>query len=91
MEKLFEYFAGSIDSMSLTLIIIAMSVLLIFIFLLMYIPALTRKILPHFGYVKYSDYLPFDRVYKDDSLSMNDGSLVRVYKIGGDRDRKSVV
>jgi len=83
MEKLFEYFAGSIDSMSLTLIIIAMSVLLIFIFLLMYIPVLTRRILPHFGYVKYSDYLPFDRVYKDDSLSMNDGSLVRVYKIGG--------
>jgi type IV secretion system protein VirB4 len=83
MEKLFEYFAGSIDSMSLTLIVIAMSVLLIFIFLLIYIPVLTRRILPHFGYIKYSDYLPFDRVYKDDSLSMNDGSLVRVYKIGG--------
>ena len=83
MEKLFEYFAGNSSSMVLTLVIISMSVLLIFIGLLMYIPALTRKILPKFGYAKYSDYLPFNRVYSDNSLSMSDGSLVRVYKIGG--------
>ncbi len=83
MEQLFEYFAGNSNSMTMTLVIIAMSVLLIFIGLLIYIPVLTRKILPNFGYVKYSDYLPFNTVYNDDSLSMDDGSLVRVYKIDG--------
>jgi type IV secretion system protein VirB4 len=83
MEQLFEYFAGNSNSMTLTLVIISMAVLLIFIGLLIYIPVLTRKILPNFGYVKYSDYLPFNTVYNDDSLSMDDGSLVRVYKIDG--------
>ena len=83
MEVLFNYFAGNSSSMVLTLVIISISVLLIFIGLLIYIPALTRKILPKFGYARYSDYLPFDKVYNDNSLSMHDGSLVRVYKLGG--------
>ena len=83
MDFLFNYFAGDNSSMSLVLIIMAMAVVLVFIGLLIYIPALTKKILPKFGYVKYSDFLPFKNVYKDDSLSINDGSLVRVYKING--------
>ena len=49
----------------------------------MYIPALTKKIFPTFGYVRYLDFLPFYKVYNDNSLSMIDGSLVRVYKITG--------
>ncbi len=83
MEKIFDYFAGSINSMTLNLVIVAMFVLLVFIILLIYIPVLTKKILPNFGYAKYSDYLPFDKVYSDNSLSMTDGSLVRVYRIKG--------
>ena len=83
MEKLFNYFAGNNDSMILTLVVISMCALLIFLVLLVYIPVITRKIFPNFGYTKYSDYLPFDKVYKDDSLSTEDGSLVRVYKIRG--------
>ena len=83
MEKLFNYFAGNNDSMVLTFVIIAVSVILVFLVLLMYIPAITKKIFPKFGYVKYSDYLPFDKVYSDNSLSCLDGSLVRVYKIKG--------
>ena len=83
MEKLFNYFAGNNDSMTLTLVVISMCILLVFLVLLAYIPAITRKIFPKFGYVKYSDYLPFSRVYKDNSLSTEDGSLVRVYKIRG--------
>ena len=83
MEKLFNYFAGNNDSMTLTLVVISMCILLVFLVLLAYIPAITRKIFPNFGYVKYSDYLPFSRVYKDNSLSTEDGSLVRVYKIRG--------
>ena len=83
MENLFNYFAGNSDSMVLTFVIIAMSVLLVFLILLMYIPFITKKIFPKFGYIKYSDYLPFNRVYSDNSLSTTDGSLVRVYKIKG--------
>ena len=83
MEKLFSYFAGNTDSMILTLVIISMAVVFVFLVLLAYIPALTKKIFPNFGYTKYSDYLPFNTVYSDDSISVNDGSLVRVYKIKG--------
>lgn len=83
MEKIFDYFAGNINSMTLNLVIVVMLVLLVFIILLMYIPLLTRKFLPKFGYKKYSDYLPFDKVYSDNSLSMTDGSLIRIYKIKG--------
>ena len=83
MEKLFSYFAGNNDSMILTLVVISMCALLVFLVLLAYIPAITRKIFPKFGYVKYSDYLPFNKVYKDNSLSTEDGSLVRVYRIRG--------
>ncbi len=83
MEKLFAYFAGNNDSMVLTFVIIAMSALLVFLVLLMYIPFITNKVFPKFGYAKYSDYLPFNKVYDDNSLSTTDGSLVRVYKISG--------
>ena len=83
MEELFNYFAGNTNSMTLILVIVAMSVLLVFIVFLMYIPALTKKILPNFGYAKYSDYLPFASVYDDNSIGIRDGSLVRVYKIAG--------
>ena len=83
MEKLFNYFAGNTVSMTLTLVIIAMSAVLVFLVLLAYIPTIVKKVFPKFGYVKYSDYLPFNTVYSDDSLSTDDGSLVRVYKIKG--------
>ena len=77
MEKLFEYFAGSLSSLDMTLVIILMSVLLIFIILLIYVPVLTKKILPKFGYVKYSDYLPFIKVYNDDSLLISSSGSIK--------------
>lgn len=83
MEQMLNYFAGNNDSMVLTFVIIAMSALLVFLVLLIYIPVITKKVFPNFGYTRYSDYLPFNKVYKDNSLSMTDGSLVRVYKITG--------
>lgn len=83
MEYLFDYFAGSNTSTILTFVIIAMSILLVFIVLLIYLPVLTKKILPKFSYAKYSDYLPFRTVYNDDTMSTDDGSLMRVYKING--------
>lgn len=83
MEKIFDYFAGNINSMTVNLVVVVMLVLLTFIILLMYIPLLTKKFLPKYGYAKYSDYLPFYKVYSDNSLFMTDGSLVRIYKIKG--------
>ena len=83
MDKLFSYFVGNTNSMIMTFVIIAMSVLLVFIVLLVYIPTITKKVFPKFGYAKYSDYLPFDSVFSDNSLSTTDGSLIRVYKILG--------
>ncbi len=83
MDKFFSYFAGNTNSMTMTFVIIAMSVLLVFIVLLAYIPVITKKLFPKFGYSKYADYLPFYKVYKDNTLSTTDGSLVRVYKIAG--------
>ena len=83
MDKFFNYFAGNTNSMTMTFVMIAMCVLLVFIVLLAYIPTITKKIFPKFGYVKYSDYLPFNKVYSDNSLSTTDGTLVRVYKIKG--------
>ena len=69
--------------MVLNPVIISMAVVLVFLVLLIYIPVLTKKIFPKFGYSKYSDYLPFDKVFNDNTLFMKDGSLVRVYKIDG--------
>ena len=83
MEKIFSYFAGNNDSMTLTFVIIAMSAILVFLILLIYIPVITKKVFPKFGYADYADYLPFKKVYSDNSLSTTDGSLVRIYKING--------
>lgn len=84
MDALFNYFAGNSNSMTMTFVVVGMFVLLAFVILLMYIPALTRKILPKFGYLRYSDYLPFGAVYTDNSLALNNNNtLVRVYKIAG--------
>ena len=83
MEKLFSYFAGNNDSMTFTLVIVSICVIVVFLLLLVYIPTIIKRVFPNFGYLKYSDYLPFDNVYNDNSLSVKDGSLVRVYKIRG--------
>lgn len=83
MEEFFNYFVGNSNSAILTFVIIVLSVLLVFIGLLIYLPVLTRKILPKFGYARYSEYLPFSTVFDDNSILINDGSLIRVYKITG--------
>lgn len=81
IKDFFDYFAGS--GFQLTLTVMAMLVILLFIILLIYIPTLTRKIFPRFGYAKYSNYLPFQTVYNDNSMSLTDGSLIRVYHVKG--------
>lgn len=83
MEQIFNYFAGNNASADLVFATVIISAFLVFLILLIYIPLITKKFFPKFGYMKYSDYLPFDKVYRDDSLSITDGSLVRVYRING--------
>ena len=81
MDGFFEYFAGG--GYSITMTILVMAVLFVFIILMMYLPVLTRRIFPNFGYARYANYLPFKKVYNDDSLELTDGSLVRVYRVSG--------
>lgn len=80
-QQFFDYFAG--NGFPITAVILTICVVLSFIVLMMYIPALTRLVLPKFGYKKYSDYLPFGAVYSDDSVMLSDGSLARVYSVDG--------
>jgi len=80
-SEIFNYFAGS--GFTLTMTIMALAVLLVFIVLLIYIPTLSRRVFPRFGYSKYANYLPFKTVYDDNSMSLTDGSLIRVYRIAG--------
>lgn len=81
MNGFFEYFAGS--GFPVTTMIMVIAVIFIFVVLMMYLPTLTRRILPQFGYKRYSRYLPFRTVYNDDSLELSDGSLLRVYRVAG--------
>ena len=57
-KEFFDYFAGS--GFPITLTVMIMLAVFVFIVLMLYIPVLTRKIFPRFGYAKYSNYLPFD-------------------------------
>lgn len=81
MEGFFEYFAGG--GYSITMTVLVMVVIFLFIVLMMYLPVLTRRIFPKFGYVHYANYLPFKTVYNDNSLELTDGTLVRVYRVSG--------
>ena len=78
----FDYFAGSSD-FPITVTVLVMLVVVVFIALMLYLPILTRKIFPKFGYARYSEYLPFSGVKKDNVLQISDGSYVRVYQLDG--------
>ena len=81
MNGFFEYFAGS--GFPVTTMIMVIAVIFIFVVLMMYLPTLTRRILPQFGYKRYSRYLPFRTVYNDDTLELSDVAMLRVYRVAG--------
>ncbi len=81
LNDFFEYFAGGGFPITLTVLMVA--AVLVFLVLMMYVPVLTRKIFPKFGYAKYSNYLPFGTVFNDNSMQLTDGSLIRVYRVAG--------
>ena len=81
MEGFFEYFAGG--QSPFTTIIMIVAALFVFVAMLLYVPILTKKVFPKFGYARYSDFLPFKTVYSDNSIELTDGTLIRVYRIKG--------
>lgn len=81
MNGFIQHFAGG--EFPLTAIILVMAVVFVFIILMMYLPALTKKIFPKFGYVRYSQYLPFGTVYTDNTMTLTDGGIIRVYRVSG--------
>ncbi len=81
LNSFFDYFAGG--DFPITMVVLAMAVILLFVVLLMYIPAISRWALPKFGYRRYSDYLPFKSILGDNVIKLVDGSLVRGYKLAG--------
>ena len=85
MNKFFEYFAGG--QFPMTILILVMAVIFVFIILMVYIPALSRRIFPMFGYTHYAQYLPFKTVFSDDSLELTDGALTRVWRVKRNSDR----
>ncbi len=83
MNSFFKYFAGGGFSVTTTVVIMVVAVILVFILLMMYIPTISQKIFPKFGYKRYSSYIPFKTVYDDNSIELEDGCLIRVYKVLG--------
>ena len=81
MDGFFDYFAGG--GYSITMTILVMVVLFLFIVLMIYLPTLARRVFPRFGYIHYANYLPFKRVFNDNSLELTDGTLLRVYQVSG--------
>lgn len=81
MKEFFNYFAGG--EFTITTTILVMIVLAVFLVMMMYVPTLTRRIFPRFGYAKYANYLPFKTVFTDNSIELTDGSLIRAYRVQG--------
>ena len=78
----FSYFAGSGD-FPVTITVLVMIVIFVFIVIMLFFPVLVRKIFPKFGYLSYSQYLPFEELRKDNTLKLNNGAFVRVYHFDG--------
>ncbi len=83
IDNFFNYFAGASFSGTMTLTIMVVAIIFVFIALMIYIPTIVKHVFPKFGYKHYSQYIPFRTVYTDNSIELDDGCLVRVYKVSG--------
>lgn len=83
IDNFFNYFAGASFSGTMTLTIMVVAIIFVFIALMIYIPTIVKHIFPKFGYKHYSQYIPFRTVYTDNSIELDDGGLIRVYKVSG--------
>ncbi|MBR5625206.1 MAG: hypothetical protein IKW67_00275 [Alphaproteobacteria bacterium] len=80
-DNFFNYFAGG--EFPITLTVLVMLVVFLFLVLMIFVPTITKKIFPSFGYSKYANYLPFKQVNNDNSMLLTDGSYICVYKVKG--------
>ncbi len=83
INNFFRFFAGGGISDTMTLTVMVVAVIFAFIVLMMFIPTIIKHIFPKFGYKHYAEYIPFQTVYTDDSIELDDGCLVRVYSVAG--------
>ncbi len=83
IESFFRFFAGGGLSVTMTLTVMVVAVILVFVILMMYVPTIVKHVFPKFGYKHYADYIPFETVYTDNSLELDNGSLIRVYRVSG--------
>ncbi len=83
INNFFRFFAGGGISDTMTLTVMVVAVIFAFIVLMMLIPTIIKHIFPKFGYKHYAEYIPFQTVYTDDSIELDDGCLVRVYSVAG--------
>ncbi|MBO4700692.1 MAG: hypothetical protein J5620_03005 [Alphaproteobacteria bacterium] len=83
MNNFFEFFAGGGISNNMTLTVMVVAVIFMFIILMIFIPTIIKHIFPKFGYKHYAEYIPFQTVYTDNSIELDDGCLVRVYSVAG--------
>ena len=83
IESFFRFFAGGGLSVTMTLTVMVVAVILVFVILMMYVPTIVKHVFPKFGYKQYEDYIPFETVYTDNSLELDNGSLIRVYRVSG--------
>ena len=82
MLEFFDFFIKS--DLQLTGALFVLMTLIIFLILLFYSPLLSRVFFPPFGYKRYSDYLPFDKIMGDGAtIALKDGTLVRAFSIRG--------
>ena len=83
IENYFKFFAGMGFSSTITMTIMVVAVICVFVILMIYIPTIIKHVFPRFGYKHYAEYIPFETVYNDNSLELDDGCLVRVYAVSG--------
>ncbi|MCQ2562856.1 MAG: hypothetical protein MJ158_04565, partial [Alphaproteobacteria bacterium] len=83
IESFFRFFAGGGLSVTMTLTVMVVAIILVFVILMMYVPTIVKHVFPKFGYKHYADYIPFETVYTDNSLELDNGSLIRVYRVSG--------
>jgi type IV secretion system protein VirB4 len=82
MEEILKYFVN--DAFSMTPIILAAVLLLLFIILSMYSGLISKVVFPSFGYKKYFKYLPFDSILSDGvTIRLRNGTVVRAFALSG--------
>lgn len=78
----FDFFVKS-DFQMTDYLFVGLLILILFV-LIFYTSLLSKLFFPAFGYKKYSDYLPFEKIVGDNmTIRLKGDGLVRAFRIGG--------